>query len=96
MESPFPEQNHTLHLLEPLDSCQKSLWDRLFARTYAKPFILDSRPSRSTPISWRCARNWARRERLAHTLEKRFGLSFPRYVHKMKRSPKVTALHALT
>jgi hypothetical protein len=41
-------------------------------------------------------RNWARRERLAHTLEKRFGLSFPRYVHKMKRSPKVTALHALT
>ena len=42
MESPFPEQNHTLHLLEPLDSCQKSLWDRLFARTYAKPFIVDS------------------------------------------------------
>ena len=42
MESPFPEQNHTLHLLEPLDSCRKSLWDRLFARTYAKPFIIDS------------------------------------------------------
>jgi spermidine synthase len=42
MESPFPEQNHTLHLLEPLDSCQKSLWERLFARTYAKPFIIDS------------------------------------------------------
>jgi spermidine synthase len=35
-------------------------------------------------------RNWARRERLAHTLEKRFGLNFPRYVHKMKRSPTVT------
>jgi spermidine synthase len=42
MESPFPEQNHTLHLLEPLDSCPKSLWERLFDRTYAKPFILDS------------------------------------------------------
>ena len=42
MESPFPEQNHTLRLLEPLNSCQKSLWDRLFARTYAKPFIIDS------------------------------------------------------
>jgi spermidine synthase len=42
MESPFPEQHHTLHLLEPLDSCQKSLWERLFARTYAKPFIIDS------------------------------------------------------
>jgi hypothetical protein len=39
MES--PEQHHTLHLLEPLDSCQKSLWERLFARTYAKPFIID-------------------------------------------------------
>jgi spermidine synthase len=42
MESPFPGQHHTLHLLEPLDSCQKSLWDRLFARTYGRPFIIDS------------------------------------------------------
>src|SRR5260370_11150409 len=42
MESPFPEQTHTLHLMDPLDSCQKSLWERLFARTYAKPFIIDS------------------------------------------------------
>jgi spermidine synthase len=42
MDSPFPEQQHTLHLLEPLDSCQKSLWDRLFDRTYAKPFIIES------------------------------------------------------
>jgi spermidine synthase len=43
MESPFPEQHQTLHLLEPLDSCQKSLWERLFARTYTKPFIVDCR-----------------------------------------------------
>jgi len=42
MESPFPEQHHTLRLLEPLNSCQKSLWERLFDRTYAKPFIIDS------------------------------------------------------
>jgi spermidine synthase len=42
MESPFQEQHHTLHLLEPPDSCQKSLWDSLFARTYDKPFIIDS------------------------------------------------------
>jgi spermidine synthase len=42
MESPFPEQHHTLHLLEPLDSCQKTLWERLFTQTYAKPFIIDS------------------------------------------------------
>ena len=42
MESPFPEQHHTLHLLESPDSCQKSLWERLFAATYVKPFIIDS------------------------------------------------------
>jgi spermidine synthase len=37
-------------------------------------------------------RKWARRERLAHALEERFGLNFPRYVRKMTRSPKVTVL----
>jgi spermidine synthase len=42
MASPFPEQNHTLHLLEPPDSCRKSLWESLFDRTYTKPFIIDS------------------------------------------------------
>jgi spermidine synthase len=41
MESPFPEQHHTLHFLEPPDTCQNSLWERLFARTYTKPFIVD-------------------------------------------------------
>jgi spermidine synthase len=41
-------------------------------------------------------RNWARRERLAHTLQKRFGLNFPRFVRKMQRSPTVTVLHPLT
>ena len=39
-------------------------------------------------------RNWARRERLALKLEKRFGLNFPRYVRKMTRSPRVSALRA--
>jgi len=39
-------------------------------------------------------RNWARRERLAHALEERFGLNFPRFVRKMTRSPTVTALRA--
>ena len=42
MESPFPEQHHTLHLLEPSNSCPESLWERLFSRTYDKPFIIDS------------------------------------------------------
>jgi hypothetical protein len=41
MESPFREQNHTLYLLEPPDSCPESLWERLFASTYDKPFIID-------------------------------------------------------
>jgi spermidine synthase len=41
MESPFPEQRHTLRLLEPPDSCHESLWERLFSRTYDKPFIID-------------------------------------------------------
>jgi spermidine synthase len=41
-------------------------------------------------------RNWARRERLAQALEERFGLNFPRYVRKMTRSPKVTALRPPT
>ena len=41
-------------------------------------------------------RNWARRGRLAHALEERFGLNFPRYVQKMRRSPTVTALRAPT
>src|SRR5438270_10265377 len=42
MESPFPEQQHTLHMQEPPDSCPESLWGRLFSRTYDKPFIIDS------------------------------------------------------
>jgi spermidine synthase len=42
MESPFPEQHHTLRLLEPPDSCRESLWERLFSKAYDKPFILDS------------------------------------------------------
>jgi hypothetical protein len=41
MQSPFPEQHHTLHLFEPPESCHKSLWERLFSRTYDKPFIID-------------------------------------------------------
>jgi len=41
-------------------------------------------------------RNWPRRERLAHALEKRFGLNFPRFARKMTRSPKVTTLRAPT
>jgi len=40
-------------------------------------------------------RNWARREHLAHALKERFGLNFPRFVRKMTRAPRVTALRVL-
>jgi spermidine synthase len=33
-------------------------------------------------------RNWSRRERLAQALAERFGLNFPRYLHRMTRSPR--------
>lgn len=36
-----------LRLLEPADSCQSSLWERLFDGTYDKPFIIDSGKFRS-------------------------------------------------
>jgi spermidine synthase len=42
MASPIPETNDTLRLLEPPDSCQRTLQDRLFDGTYDKPFIVDS------------------------------------------------------
>ena len=42
MKCSFPRANSMLRLLEPSDSCRRSLWERLFAGTYDKPFILDS------------------------------------------------------
>lgn len=42
MASPIPKTNDTLRLLEPPDSCQRTLQDRLFDGTYDKPFIVDS------------------------------------------------------
>lgn len=42
IESPFPEASSTLRVLETADSCQASIWDRIFDGTYGKPFIVDS------------------------------------------------------
>jgi spermidine synthase len=42
------------------------------------------------------ARNWARRARLAPTLEERYGLNFPRYALRMIRSPTMAVLRAVT
>lgn len=44
--SHFPEANCVLRFLEPRGSCANTLWQRLFAGTYDKPFILDVRKRR--------------------------------------------------
>jgi spermidine synthase len=41
LESPFPEQNHTLRLLEPPGTCEIGLGKQLLEGTYNKPFIVD-------------------------------------------------------
>jgi len=42
IESPFPEAHSMLRLLEAPESCPNTLWDRIFAGTYDRPFIVDS------------------------------------------------------
>ena len=42
IESSFPAANSVLRFLESPDTCPKTLWERLFAGTYDKPFIVDS------------------------------------------------------
>jgi spermidine synthase len=42
IESPFPEAHSMLRLLEGPGSCPNTLWDRVFAGTYDRPFIVDS------------------------------------------------------
>jgi hypothetical protein len=79
-------------LLEPAGSCAPELGKRLIVlpvREDGNLIVLAFRADAA-------ARNWARRERLAHALAERFGLNFPRYVRKMMRSPTVAALRALT
>jgi spermidine synthase len=46
IESHFPEADCVLRFLEPDGSCANTLWQRLFAGTYDKPFILDVRKRR--------------------------------------------------
>ncbi len=42
IDSPFPSEPGTLRFLEAPDICQESLWERLYAGSYDKPFIIDS------------------------------------------------------
>jgi spermidine synthase len=44
--SHFPEADCVLRFLEPRGSCANTLWQRLFAGTYDKPFIVDVRKRR--------------------------------------------------
>jgi hypothetical protein len=42
--SHFPEADCVLRFLEPRGLCPNTLWQRLFAGTYDKPFILEAQP----------------------------------------------------
>lgn len=52
LASPFPQADSPLRLLEPPDSCVHSLWSRLFAGDYHRPFIIDSGLRRSLHFSF--------------------------------------------
>lgn len=69
IQSHFPEADCVLRFLEPRGSCANTLWQRLFAGTYDKPFILDVR----------------KRRYLQFGLRSRFGLDFPRYALRIER-----------
>src|SRR3954469_22145667 len=42
IESPFPDANLMLRLLEPADTCHEELRERLYSGSYDKPFIVDN------------------------------------------------------
>jgi spermidine synthase len=46
IESPFPDANVKLRLLEPPDSCHETLRERVYSGSYDKPFVLDNGPRR--------------------------------------------------
>jgi spermidine synthase len=46
IESPFPDANVKLRLLEPPESCHETLRERVYAGSYDKPFVVDNGPRR--------------------------------------------------
>jgi spermidine synthase len=46
IESPFPDANVKLRLLEPPESCHETLRERLYSGSYDKPFVVDNGPRR--------------------------------------------------
>jgi spermidine synthase len=46
IESPFPDANVMLRLLEPPGSCHEKLRERLYSGSYDKPFVVDNGPRR--------------------------------------------------
>ena len=46
IESPFPDANVKLRLLEPPDSCHETLREQVYSGSYDKPFVVDNGPRR--------------------------------------------------
>jgi spermidine synthase len=46
IESPFPDANVKLRLLEPPDSCHEALREQVYSGSYDKPFVVDNGPRR--------------------------------------------------
>ena len=46
IDSPFPDANVKLRLLEPRDSCHETLRERVYSGTYDRPFVVDNGPRR--------------------------------------------------
>jgi spermidine synthase len=46
IESPYPDSNFKLRLLEPPDSCHESLREKVYSGSYDKPFVVDNGPRR--------------------------------------------------
>ena len=42
IDSPFPDANVKLRLLEPRDSCHETLRERVYSGTYDRPFVVDA------------------------------------------------------
>ena len=46
IESPFPDANVMLRLLEPAESCHERLREQVYSGSYDKPFVVDNGPRR--------------------------------------------------
>lgn len=77
-----------MRLLEPAGSSQKHLWERLFDRTYDKPFIVDS-GVRPRPNAFRCSAWEAARWRSSDARFRVICADAVTYVARLNRSKDV-------